>query len=251
MPTPENKNNLGPCHFGYFSHLYPATVANLRDTHAKRTSGKSCTLSFLLTSNLSKVSSKSSLERSSLDKNLILVPIWTATSNPLLFGNFSTNHSTAFGHVTRFLSFEKKKVTQPQSTKVIQKRWVPECKTFLFTYTPSRFDSNPAAGNLNFSSIANVAGSWWWVAAILAFEKTGKTLKISSNSDWWLLRYSSLALHPSNFSAFQSLWSGTTKKITFLHFCHFSCQKRLLVTLCQLCEEVLAKSEPPGWWTSQ
>ena len=109
MPTPENKNNLGPCHFGYFSHLYPATVANLRDTHAKRTSGKSCTLSFLLTSNLPKVSSKSSLERSSLGKNLISVPIWTATSNPLLFGNFSTNHSTAFGHVTRFLSFEKKK----------------------------------------------------------------------------------------------------------------------------------------------
>ena len=33
-------------------------------------------------------------------------------------------------------------------------------ETFLFTYPLSRFDSNPAAGDLDFSAIANVVESW-------------------------------------------------------------------------------------------
>ena len=96
---------------------------------------------------------------------------------------------------------------------------------------------------LQFFCNARVVGSRWWVAAIFAFEKTGKTVKKSSKSDRWLLRYNFLSSTPSILVPFNRLWSGTTRKTTFLDFCHFSHQKWFLVTLWHLCDEMLAKSE--------
>ena len=94
-------------------------------------------------------------------------------------------------------------------------------ETFLFTYAPSRFDSNPAAGDLDFSAIANVVGSWWWVAAIFAFEKAGKTLKKSSNSDRWLLRYNFLSSTPSILVQFNRFDPEPPKKSLFFIFVTF------------------------------